>query len=335
MSEKIPTIKEIAKLLNVSVSTVSRALSDHPRIGIDTKKRVHALAKELNYEPNTKAINFKQGKSFVLGVVVPDVAEEFFSKAISGIEDAAMEKGYTILFAQSHESFEKEKMVVDAMKKQRVDGVLISLSKETTNLNHIKELEKYDIPVVYFDRTPDSKEVNKVFCSLFSSTVELIDRLFKKGKKRIAFINGPDELSASKERLQGYIEGISKKKLKVDMRLVEKVDFSEEQTHQAMHHLMSQKKRPDAIICFNDYVHLNAVDWAIKNNVIINEDIVFASYANISINRFTTFPPEISVDQAPYEQGQVAVDVMLEVLKNKGNKKYFITKEIKTKLVEA
>ena len=335
MSEKIPTIKEIAKLLNVSVSTVSRALSDHPRIGIATKKRVHALAKELNYEPNTKAINFKQGKSFVLGVVVPDVAEEFFSKAISGIEDAAIEKGYTILFGQSHENFEKEKMVVDAMKKQRVDGVLISLSKETSNLNHIKELEKYDIPVVYFDRIPDSKEVNKVFCSLFSSTVELIDRLFKKGKKRIAFINGPDELSASKERLQGYIEGISKKKLKVDMRLVEKVDFSEEQTHQAMHHLMSQKKRPDAIICFNDYVHLNAVDWAIKNNVIINEDIVFASYANISINRFTTFPPEISVDQAPYEQGQVAVDVMLEVLKNKGNKKYFITKEIKTKLVEA
>ena len=335
MSEKIPTIKEIAKLLNVSVSTVSRALSDHPRIGIATKKRVHALAKELNYEPNTKAINFKQGKSFVLGVVVPDVAEEFFSKAISGIEDAAIEKGYTILFGQSHENFEKEKMVVDAMKKQRVDGVLISLSKETSNLNHIKELEKYDIPVVYFDRIPDSKEVNKVFCSLFNSTVELIDRLFKKGKKRIAFINGPDELSASKERLQGYIEGISKKKLKVDMRLVEKIDFSEEQTHQAMHNLMNQKKKPDAIICFNDYVHLNAVDWAIKNNVTINEDIVFASYANISINRFTTFPPEISVDQAPYEQGQVAVEVMLEVLKNKGNKKYFINKEIKTKLVEA
>ena len=252
MSEKIPTIKEIAKLLKVSVSTVSRALSDHPRIGLATKERVNALAKELNYEPNTKAINFKQGKSFVLGVIVPDVVEEFFSKAISGIEDAAMEKGYTILFGQSHDSFEKEKMVVDAMKKQRVDGVLISLSKETANFNHIKELEKYDIPVVYFDRTPDSQKVNKVFCSLFNSTVELIDRLFKKGKKRIAFINGPDELSASKERLQGYIEGISKKKLKVDMRLVEKTDFSEEQTHLAMQNLMSQKKKPDAIICFND-----------------------------------------------------------------------------------
>ncbi|TXH20357.1 MAG: LacI family transcriptional regulator [Chitinophagaceae bacterium] len=334
MSEKIPTIKEIAKLLKVSVSTVSRALSDHPRIGLATKERVNALAKELNYEPNTKAINFKQGKSFVLGVIVPDVVEEFFSKAISGIEDAAMEKGYTILFGQSHDSFEKEKMVVDAMKKQRVDGVLISLSKETANFNHIKELEKYDIPVVYFDRTPDSQKVNKVFCSLFNSTVELIDRLFKKGKKRIAFINGPDELSASKERLQGYIEGISKKKLKVDMRLVEKTDFSEEQTHAAMYNLMSQKKKPDAIICFNDYVHLHAVDWAIKNNITINEDIVFASYANISFNRFTAHPPEISVDQAPYKQGQIAVDVMLEILNNKNENNKFINKEIKTELVE-
>ena len=131
MDHKLPTIKEIAKRLNVSVSTVSRALSDHPRIGLRTKMRVQQLAKELNYEPNPKAISFKQKKTYVIGVILPYIREEFFSEAISGIETAAIEHNYTILFGQSYDDPEKEKNVVEAMKKQRVDGLIISLSKQT------------------------------------------------------------------------------------------------------------------------------------------------------------------------------------------------------------
>src|SRR4051794_21281146 len=123
MNQEIPTIKEIAKRLNVSVSTVSRALSNHPRIGLSTKERVQQLARELNYEPNAKAISFKQKKTFVIGVILPFIREEFFSQAISGIETAAMEHNYTILFGQSYDDPEREKKVLDTMKRQRVDGL--------------------------------------------------------------------------------------------------------------------------------------------------------------------------------------------------------------------
>lgn len=147
-------IKEIARQLNVSISTVSRALSNHPRIGLGTKTRVQQLAKELNYEPNPKAISFKQKKTFVIGVVLPNIREDFFSEAISGIEIAALEHDYTILFGQSYDDQEKEIKVVDAMKRQRVDGLIISLSKQTNTYDHLRALDKYDIPVVYFDRVP-------------------------------------------------------------------------------------------------------------------------------------------------------------------------------------
>ncbi|HLO38032.1 MAG TPA: LacI family DNA-binding transcriptional regulator, partial [Lacibacter sp.] len=224
--DKLPTIKEIAKRLNVSVSTVSRALSDHPRIGLGTKEKVQNLAKELGYEPNAQAIFFKQKKTFVIGVVIPYIREEFFSQAISGIETAAMEHQYTILFGQSYDDPEREKAVVEAMKKQRVDGLIISLSKQTNKYEHLEALNKFEIPVVYFDRVPPFKEAHKVFCNLYKGTVDMVGWLFNKGYRRIAFINGPDKLNASKERMNGYIEGISKQKLKVDMQMVEKTDLS-------------------------------------------------------------------------------------------------------------
>lgn len=317
MNDGVPTIKEIAKRLNVSVSTVSRALSDHPRIGLKTKEAVRKVAKELNYEPNPKAIFFKQGKSFVVGVIVPHVAEDFFSKSINGIEETAMRHGYTILFGQSHDSIEKEKHVLEAIKRQRVDGLLISLSKETNHYEHLRALEKLNIPVVYFDRVPASQNVNKVYCNIFQGTVEMIGWLFKRGRKRIAFINGPDEISATKERLDGYIEGISRRKLKVDMQLVEQTDLSDKSTAAAFDRLLSLKKRPDAVISFNDYVHLDLVKHARYRGIKVNDEILFASFANISINKHAAYPPVVSIDQYPYRQGQAAMDMLISILNEK------------------
>jgi Transcriptional regulators len=333
----IPTIKEIAKRLNVSVSTVSRALNDHPRIGLKTKQAVKELAQQLNYEPNPKAIFFKQKRSYVIGVILPLIAEDFFSKSISAIEDLAMEHGYTILFGQSHDSIKKEKTVIEAMVKQRIDGLLISLSKETNKYDHLTALKKYNIPVVYFDRVPPLDNVNKVYCSLFDGTAEMIDRLFKQGRKRIALINGPDELAASKERLKGYIEGISKRKLKVDMQMVEKTDLSEQGTHEALNKLLSLKKRPDAIISFNDYVHLDTVKYAQEKGILVNKDILFASYANISVNKYTAHPPIVSLDQYPYEQGRLAMNILIDILEKKQSddteETSFFQKELKGTLV--
>lgn len=317
MENKLPTIKEIAKRLNVSVSTVSRALSDHPRIGLRTKMQVQQLVKELGYEPNAKAISFKQQKSFVVGVILPFIREEFFSQAISGIETAAMESNYTILFGQSYDDVEREKNVVEAIRKQRVDGLLISLSKETNSYEHLQALERYNIPVVYFDRVPPFKEASKVFCNLYKGTVDMVGWLISRGYKRIALLNGPDKLGASKERLNGYIEGHSRKKIKVDMQLVETTDLSKESTHAAMKKLLSQKNKPQALITFNEYVHMDAVQYSQQNGIGVNKDLVFASYANLPITTYTAHPPLVSVEQYPYGQGEKAMEMMIDILNRK------------------
>lgn len=337
MDNKPPTIKEIAKKLKVSVSTVSRALSNHPRIGLSTRERVQQLAKEMNYEPNTQAIFFKQKKTHVIGVILPFIREDFFSEAISGIETAAMEHDYTILFGQSYDNPEQEKKVVDAMKRQRVDGLIISLSKHTNKYDHLLALDKYDIPIVYFDRVPTFEKAHKVFCNLYKGTVEMVGWLFNKGYRRIAFINGPDKMQASKERLNGYIEGVSKQKLKVDMQLVERTDLSKESTQAAMKSLLALKNPPNAIITFNDYVHMDAVQYAQKQNIQVNKDIVFVSYANLPITSYTAYPPVASIEQYPYGQGEKAMQLMMKILNEKSEKKnvndIYYTEEMAATLV--
>ncbi|HMR93112.1 MAG TPA: LacI family DNA-binding transcriptional regulator [Chitinophagaceae bacterium] len=317
MENKLPTIKEIARRLNVSVSTVSRALNDNPRIGLRTRTAVQQLAKELNYEPNAKAIFFKQKRTYVIGVILPFIREDFFSAAISGIETAAMQHDYTILFGQSYDNMEQEVRVVEAMKKQRVDGIIISLSKETNSLQHLAALEKYSIPVVYFDRVPRYAPAHKVFCNLYNSTVEMVTWLVKQGHKRIAFVNGPDKIAASKERLNGYIEGLSRKKMKVDMQLVETTDLSRESTWQAMEKFFSQKHPPTAVISFNDYVHLDAVQYAQHHHIDINKTVAFVSYANIPMTSYSAYPPVVSIEQHPLQQGQRAIEMLINILSHK------------------
>ncbi len=336
MENKLPTIKEIARRLQVSVSTVSRALSDHPRIGLRTKTRVQDLAKELNYEPNIKAIFFKQKKTYVIGVVLPYIREEFFSEAICGIETLALENDYTILFGQSYDDPEREMKVVEAMKRQRVDGLLISLSKGTCKYDHLLSLDKYDIPVVYFDRVPLFEKAHKVYCNLYKGTVEMVNWLFNNGYRRIAFINGPDKLQASKERLDGYIKAVSGKKLKVDMQMVEKTDFSRESTNMAMEKLFSQKTIPNAVITFNEYVHMDAIQYAQQHHLKINEDVVFVSYANLPITGYTAHPPLVSVEQFPREQGQKAMQIMMQLLKAKAENKttdHYFREEVNGSLI--
>lgn len=313
MENKLPTIREIAKRLNVSVSTVSRALSDHPRIGLRTKMRVQELAKELNYEPNIQAIFFKQKKTYVIGVILPYIREEFFSEAIRGIETLALEHDYTILLGQSFDDQDREKKVIDAFKKQRVDGIIISLSKQTNQFDHLRSMAKYDIPVVYFDRLPPFDDAHKVFCNLYKGTIEMVNWLFNKGHRRIAFINGPEKILASKERLDGYIQAVSGRKLKIDMQLVERTDLTKESTYQAMKNLFALKNPPNAIISFNDYVHLDAVQYAKQHHIKINKDVLFVSYANLPVTDYVAYPPIASLEQYPYHQGEKAMEILMDI----------------------
>ena len=316
------TIKEIAKKLKVSPSTVSRALNNNPRIGLKTRTEVQKLAKELNYEPNSRAIFFKQKKTYVIGVVIPFIREEFFSQAISGIESYALDNDYTILFGQSYDDPERELRVMAAMKKQGVDGLIISLSKKTKYTNQLSDFEKLGKPIVFFDRVPSDENTNRVYCNMYKGTLTMVNWLLGKGYKRIALINGPGVLLASKERFKGYMDGLAQKKLKVDMQLVEVSDLSTESTNKVMEKLLSMKTRPNAIISFNEYVHMDAVKYAESKGIKINNDIMFASFAHLSITNYTAHPPVISVEQFPYLQGEKAVEMLIRLL-NSDEKQYY------------
>ena len=248
MENRLPTITEIAKQLNISVSTVSRALHDHKSIGLRTKMRVQELAKKLNYEPNQTAIFFQQGKTFTLGVILPELSEAFFSSAISGIEDAAHKANYSVLMGQSHDIVEKEKQLIDTMKKHRVDGLLISISKNTNNYEHFEALQRYNIPIVFFDCIPKMPNIHYVACNMINGTIEAINFLFKKGHRIIGMINGPEKLPAAKERLDGYIQAMTKSRLKYDPALVLNCDLTKESVCTITEKLLTGKRRPTAIV---------------------------------------------------------------------------------------
>ena len=309
-----PTIKEIAKRLNISASTVSRALHDHPSIGLRTKTRVQQLAKDLNYEPNQTAIFFQQKKTFTIGVILPELSEAFFSAAISGIEDEAGKHDYSVLLGQSHDQEGREIQIVNTMKKHRVDGLIISIAKNTEDYAHFEMLRKSHIPVVFFDRIPDLQNIHYVACDMESGTIQAVNFLLKSGHRIIGMINGPEKLFASQQREEGYIKAMKKHRLKYDPTLIVSSDLTREGTDKAMAQLLSQKRKPTAIVVFNDYVALDAVQFARKKKLKINKDLTFVSYANLPISHYTAFPPVASVEQFPYRQGQKAMETMLELL---------------------
>lgn len=317
MEKKLPTIKEIARRLNISVSTVSRALHDHPSIGLRTKTQVKKLAEEMNYVPNQTAIFFKQGKTFTIGVILPNLREEFFSLAISGIEEKTFHHNYIALIGQSHDNVSREKAIVETMKKHRVDGLLVSISKETTSLEHFEALEQFNIPVVYFDRVPDVPNIHSVWCSLYHSSVAAVDLLAQRGHKRIGYIQGPNTLTIKNERLQGYLNGLKKNKLLIDPSRMVHSDLSAASTHEAMEKLLSLKQQPSAIIAFNDYVALDAMQYARRKKIKINKDIDFVSYANLPVTNYLETPPLASVEQFPFEQGERAADLLFKILDSK------------------
>lgn len=314
MKKNAPTIKEIAKMLNLSVSTVSRALHSSEDISAATTKRVKDVALELGYEPNQTALFLQSGRTLTLGVILPHLSEAFFSEAISGIEDYASEHNYNVLMGQSHDSTEREKKIVEAMKNHRVDGILVSIAKNTQYFDHFDMLKKYDIPVVFFDRVPDREQVHTVTCKMEAGMLEAVEFLVKGGHTRIAFINGPKDLLATKERFTGYETALRSMKVQLNPEFVVHSDLSPGTTYRAMQRLLTLKPGPTAVIAFNDYVALDAMQYARKMNIKINEDISFVSFANLQVCNYMENPPLASVEQFPYRQGQRATEMLLEIL---------------------
>lgn len=316
--QAVPTIKDIARQLNVSTSTVSRALNGHTSIGLRTRMRVEQLAREMSYTPNLNAISFKQRKTGIIGIVVPNLREDFFSEAISGIEEYVLQHKYHVLVGQSHDDAERESQLVEAMKSQRVDGLIVSLSKHTTNYEPFLSLRHYHIPLVFFDRVPNRPDVNKVLFNMRSGTREAIEFLYDKGHRRIALLNGPECMPSTKERVNVYKEIMIKKRIKIDMSLVVSTDMTPAATMRAMDELMVQKPRPTAVLAMNDYVALDVIQYIKNANLKVNRDITVISYANLPLTNYLETPPLASVEQYPFVQGTKAAEIMMELINHTG-----------------
>ncbi|QEM02737.1 LacI family transcriptional regulator [Mucilaginibacter rubeus] len=312
--EKIPTIKEIAKRLKVSPSTVSRALHGHPSIGLVTTMRVNKVASELNYERNQTAVFFKQRKTLTIGVIVPDFSDAFFSSALSGIEDYASKRNYNVFIGQSLENPDKEKRILETMKTHRLDGIIISISKNTTNYEVFEQLKKYNIPVVFFDRIPGMEDIHYSACNLQSGMLQAIDCLIEKGHRSIGLINGPSQLAASKERLDAYKQGLDKYQIAVNADLIVSSDLSSAQNTYAMRRLLSLANKPTAIITFNDYVARDAIKLLKNYNLAPNHDISFVSFANSPIWSFMDNAPMASIEQFPQKQGIKAAEILFKII---------------------
>ncbi|QXV66947.1 LacI family DNA-binding transcriptional regulator [Mucilaginibacter sp. 21P] len=313
---KLPTIKEIAKRLNVSASTVSRALHDHPSIGLVTTMRVRKVAQELGYEANKMAIYFKERKTYTIGVIIPDLSEPFFSAALTGIEDAAEASNYNVIIGQSLDNFEREKKIVENMKDHRVDGILVSLTKETSTYEHFDGLKKYNIPVVFFDRVPNRKDINYVACNLVAGMLQAVSKLVAMGHSRIGLINGPAKLAATLQRLEIYFRCLKENNLPMDQDIIVSTTLAKSDNLKAINKLIILEEPPTAVIVFNDYVLLDCIAAVKTAGLKVNKDISFISFANLPIWEYMDSVPLASIEQFANKQSSMAAGFLFKLINN-------------------
>ncbi len=316
MATTAPTMKEIARQLGVSVTTVSRALQNHPRIGLRTREQVQELVRKLGYLPNASDISLKKRRTFNLGVVLPALTEQFFSLALTGIEDAATEQGYSVLVVQSRNDFERERAAVTSLVKHGVDGIIVSVASQTHTYKHFDDITRYGVPIVFFDRVIKRPTSSCVYSDITAGAFEAVAFLIARGLTRIALLNGPSTLQATDERLRGYVNALRQYHIPVDVRYIKGVNLTREDTIKKTLELLNLPEPPQAVLAFHDYVALDAMQVCKARGLRINQDISFVSFSNLSFCAYLEHPPIASIEQFPYEMGEKATQLLLATLAN-------------------
>lgn len=307
------TIKSIARELGISISTVSRALKNNPRIGSDTRQKVIQMAERLNYVPNPIALNLQKSRTNMLGLVVPTLEEEFFSHVISGVEQVASEHGFHLIVNQSKDSMHLEKEIIQSYIASRVDGIMVSVAADTYDYSHFVKVQNHGIPLVFYDRIPRNFPSNKIRSKILQGAIDAIKFLFSRNKRKIALLNGPSNLQVSDDRLNGYLEAVKSLGLKTSPQYIKATDLSRQGTYRKMEEFIEmEENRPDAIVCFNDYVALHAIKACMEHSIVPNRDISFVSFANIGISEFIENKPLASVEQYPVQLGTESARLLLE-----------------------
>lgn len=330
------TIKDIARELGISPSTVSRALKDHPDISPETKRLVNELAEKLNYQPNIVALSLRQSKTNTIGVIIPEIVHFFFSTVISGIEDVAYSAGYNVILAQSNESQSREITDIKALFNSRVDGMLMSVSRETSNFDHIESILAKGVPIVFFDRVYKTEQASKIIVDDFTGAKEATLHLIDQGCKRIAHLEGPPNLDISKQRLEGYMEALKEHNIPFNKELVAICPSGTiEEGRAATEKLLTLKNRPDAIFATNDPAAMGAMQAIKEKGLKIPKDVALVGFSNWIFSSLLD-PPLSSVDQPGFEMGQEAAKLLIrQIEKRDKDDSDFVpeTKILKTRLI--
>ncbi|QCK14984.1 LacI family DNA-binding transcriptional regulator [Mangrovivirga cuniculi] len=308
------TIKDIARELNISPSTVSRALKDHPDISKDTKKAVSDLAKKYNYQPNAIALSLRSRKTNTIGVVVPQIVHFFFSNVISGIEDIAYDKGYNVMVCQTNELQEREEKSVQALLASRVDGLLVSLSKETKTYDHLRKVTDGGTPMVFFDRKSDDFDVSSVVIDDYQGGYQATEHLAKQGYKKIAHLAGPLNLTLSKSRYAGYQQAL--KDYGLDYRrdyVIECANGTIEEGYEKTKPLLDLRDKPDAVFAANDPAAIGALKAIKDSGLKVPQDIGVIGFSDWQLASLVE-PALSSISQPGYEMGAEAARLMFKAL---------------------
>lgn len=313
------TIKDIAKALGLSTSTVSRALRDTHEISAATKKIVLAYAKEINYQPNPIALSLKERRSKSIGVVVSEVANSYFSQAINGIESIAYDRGYHVIISQTHESYEREVVNVQHLASRSVDGLLVSMSSQTKDISHLSYLHDKGLPIVFFDRVADEIDTHKVIANNEKGAFEATSHLIQSGYKRIAHLTSSSHLSISIERLSGYQTALEAHGLTFNPAYIKHCPHGGmlyEETENAIKELLALDEKPDAIFVAGDRLSTGCLSVFKNLKIAVPQDMAIAGFSNSDV--LDLFNPSLtSVRQPAFEIGQLATEMLLKLIEAK------------------
>lgn len=309
-------LKQLAKELNLSFSTVSKALRDSHEISVETKKRVLAKAKELNYQVNPLASNFRKQKSRTIAVVIPEVVNDFFGPVINGIESIAQEKGYHVLIYLTHEDMQKEVAITQLLQNGRVDGIMMSLSEQTSDITHLKALKQKEIPLVFFDRIVDDLEVPKVTTDDYNCGIKATEHLIEKGCRRIAFLSISQNLSISNKRLNGYLEALRRNKILPDDSLILSCDRDDAKNNELIRQLLKRTDRPDGLFASVEKLAVSTYRICEELPLNIPQDLKVITFSNSYTAAFLN-PSLTTITQPAFEMGREAAAILFRLIEKK------------------
>ena len=303
------TIKDIARALGTSVATVSRALNDSYEISADMKRKVLAKADELHYKPNVNARNLLKRRNNMIGVVVPEFITFFFPEIIIGIQEVVNREGFQVIIYQSNESSTLERKNIEMLEASMVEGLIVSVTKDTKNLDLFKRLLNERMPVVFVNRVLPELKANQVVIDDKKWAFKVVEHLIKGGYRRIAHLAGNEHLSVTKQRLQGYLEALETYKIPIKEHLIMHVGVQQDRAKVGVDYLLSLKERPDAIFAVNDPVVVGCMFELKRRGLTVPDDVAVAGFSESPIGKIMELT---SVYQPTFEIGRIAAEMLLK-----------------------